>query len=304
MKKDLEIINSDNIKSKIYTLRDTQVMLDTDLAELYEVETKVLNQAVKRNQERFPESFMFQLTKEEYKSLRSQIVTLENLRSQIVTPNQNRRGTHKKYLPYAFTEQGVAMLSGVLKSEKAIKISIQIMNAFVHMRRFLSTNALLFKRLDSIEKKHIEYEQRFNQIFDALEDKNLKPNKGIFFDGQIFDAYTFVSDLIRSADYSIILLDNYIDDSVLLLFTKRKTNVKVTIYTRDISPQLSLDLKKYNTQYPHIEIKELKHSHDRFLIIDEKEMYHFGASLKDLGKKWFAFSKFDKETWKILEKLK
>lgn len=285
-------LTSNNIKNKIYNLRGMQVMLDEDLAKLYDVETKVLNQAVKRNIERFLDEFMFQLTDLEYKSLRSQIVTLEI-----------GRGTHTKYLPYAFTEQGVAMLSGVLKSDVAIRVSIQIISAFVAMRKFITSNAQIFQRLDFVEKKQIEYDQKFEQVFDAIQSKDLKPEKGIFFDGQIFDAYKFVSDIIRTANKSLVLIDNYIDDSVLTLLSKRNKEVKVIIFTKEISKQLSLDLKKYNSQYPPLEIKEFTQSHDRFLIIDNKEVYHFGASLKDLGKKWFAFSKFDKESFLLLDKL-
>lgn len=282
-------------------------MLDTDLAQLYGVKTKRLNEQVKRNKERFPDDFMFQLTDSEYTSLRSQIATiekeeLENLRSQIATL-EIRRGTHRKYLPYAFTEQGVAMLSGVLKSDTAVRISIQIINAFVSMRKFISSNAQIFHRLDLVEKKQIGYDAKFEEVFDAIQSKGVRPEKGIFFEGQVFDAYTFVSDLIRTADTSLILIDNYIDDSVLTLLSKRKKGVQVTIFTKEISKEIRLDLAKYNAQYSPIEIKEFQHAHDRFLIIDSISVYHFGASLKDLGKKWFAFSKFDKETFSLLDRL-
>ncbi len=298
------LINIDKIKSRIYTIRSLQVMLDADLAELYNVETKTLNQAVKRNSERFPKEFMFQIAQEEFDNLKSQFVAsgAKDLRSQNVTL-KNRRGHHRKYLPYVFTEQGVAMLSGVLKSNTAVKISIQIMSAFVAMRQFIYSNAQIFYRLNVVEKKQIEYDNKFDEIFDAIQSKDIVPEKGIFFDGQIFDSYQFVSGLIRSANKSIILIDNYIDDSVLTLFSKRNKNVQATIFTKEISKQLALDLTKYNSQYPSIEVKEFKQSHDRFLIIDNKDVYHFGASLKDLGKKWFAFSKFDREAVKLLDKL-
>ena len=308
MSRELTIVDESKIKNNIHTICGLQVMLDRDLAELYEVSTKVLNQAVKRNIERFPQNFMFQLNEKEHDFLRSQIVTSnkEDLRFQIGTSKSNRGG--RRYLPFAFTEQGVAMLSGVLKSETAVRISIQIMNAFVSMRKFLLNNAQVFQRIDTVEKKQIEYkietDEKFNKIFDAIESKDIKPEKGIFFDGQIFDAYKFFSDLIKTANKSIVLIDNYVDESVLILFTKRKKDVKVTIFTKEISEQLSLDLRKYNSQYPPIEIKEFKQSHDRFMIIDNKEVYHFGASLKDLGRKWFAFSKFDKEAFSLLDKLK
>jgi len=287
-----QIINVNHLSNKIYTIRGRQVMLDEDLAELYNVKIKRLNEQVRRNIERFPSEFMFQLNELEHNSLRSQIATLNK-----------GRGIHRKYLPYAFTEQGVAMLSGVLKSDTAIRVSIQIIQAFVAMRKFLASNAQIFQRLDIVEKKQIEQDKKFEEIFDAIQSKDIKPEKGIFFDGQIFDAYIFVSDLIRSAKHSIVLVDNYIDDSVLTLFSKRNANVTMTIFTREISKQLSLDLVKYNSQYQQIELKKFTQSHDRFLIVDNKEVYHFGASLKDLGKKWFAFSKFDREVFDLLRRL-
>lgn len=291
----LIVYDSTFIQRKIYTIRDVQVMLDRDLAAFYGVETKVLNQAVKRNIERFPQEFMFQLTKEE----------LKNWKSQIVTSKREKMGLRK--LPYVFTEQGVAMLSGILKSETAVKMSIQIINAFVAMRRFIINNAQIFQRIDTVEKRQLNYEmttdERFEKVFDALQQNKLEPKQGIFFDGQIFDAHKFVSDIIRKAEKSIVLIDNYIDDTVLDLFAKRKKNVTVTIYTANISKSLMTDIKKFNTQYPTIEVKEFKQSHDRFMIIDDEDVYHFGASLKDLGRKWFAFSKFDKAAVKLLEKL-
>jgi len=204
---------------------------------------------------------MFQLTKDEFENLRSQFVTLKK-----------GHGTHRKYLPYVFTEHGVAMLSGVLKSDTAIRISIQIMSAFVSMRKFISSNTWIVHQLESVEEKQIEYDKKFELVFDAIQSKDIKPEKGIFFDGQIFDAYKFVSDIIRTADKSLILIDNYIDDSVLTLFSKRNKDVQVTIFTKDVSRQLSLDLAKYNSQYPPIQIKEFKQYHDRFLIIDNKEV--------------------------------
>lgn len=293
---DINPVSVPDIKSKIYAFRGVQVILDNDLAELYGVETFNLNKAVKRNIKRFPEDFMFQLTKEEFDFLLFQIG---------MSKTEGRGG--RRFLPYAFTEQGVAALSGILKSTKAIEINIKIMRVFVAMRKFIASNAQVFQRLDTVEKRQIEYQlttdEKFNKIFDAIESKDIKLEKGIFFEGQIFDAYAFVSELIRSAKYSIFLIDNYIDDSVLTLFSKRNKNVQVIIFTKEISRQLLLDASKYNSQYPLIELKEFKHAHDRFLIIDNKEVYHFGASLKDLGKKWFAFSKFDKDAFKLLERL-
>jgi len=299
-----ELIKLEEIQSRIYTIRGVQVMLDSDLAQLYCVETKVLNQAVKRNRERFPETFMFQIDNDESSYLRSQIgiSKKDSLRSQSVTLD-NARGKHRKYLPYAFTEQGVAMLSAVLKSDTAIKVSIQIINAFVAMRRFIAANALIFQRLDTLETKQLETDNKIDHVLNAIESKEIQLKQGIFFDGQIFDAYKFVADLIRTAQESIILIDNYIDDTVLIHLTKRNKGVKVTILTKTISKQLALDIKKFNEQYPAIEIKEFKDSHDRFIIIDNATVYHFGASLKDLGKKWFAFSKMEFKAVEMLARL-
>lgn len=289
-------INELGIQNKIYTIRDVQVMIDRDLALLYGVETRVLNQAVKRNIERFPEEFMFQLTKEE----------LENWMSQIVISNKEMMGLRK--LPFVFTEQGVSMLSAVLKSQTAVQTSIQIIKSFVNMRRFLQNNASLFTRIETIEKRQISYElkndTKVDAILNAIEEKGTPQKQHIFYDGQIFDAYLFVSDIIKNATKSIKLLDNYVDESTLILFTKRCTSVSVTIYTKNISKQLQLDLEKHNAQYPKIEIKKFELSHDRFLIVDETIVYHFGASLKDLGKKWFAVSKIDIDTLNFMEKLK
>ena len=301
MSKKLTLLPQKEIENRIFTLRSLQVMIDRDLAEIYGVETKVLNQAVKRNIERFPASFRFQITEDELNNLsRSQFVTLNN----DIKNEKINRGQNIKYLPYAFTEQGVAMLSAVLKSETAVKVSIQIIDAFVEMRKLLLGNSGLFQRLDKVETKQIEADQKFEQIFKALENKEQQPEKGIFFEGQIYDAYTFIADIIKKAEKSIVIIDNYIDETVLTLLTKRKKTVVATIYTKQISKQLQLDLKKHNEQYPAIDIKILDNSHDRFLIIDEQKLYHIGASLKDLGKKWFAFSKMDSLTHEVLTKLK
>ncbi|KLE10770.1 fic family toxin-antitoxin system [Aliarcobacter butzleri L354] len=287
----MELILED-IHNKIYTIRGLQVMLDEDLAKLYKVETKVFNQAVKRNIERFPDNFRFLLTQNEYESLRSQIVTLEMT-----------RGKHRKYLPYAFTEQGVSMLSAILKSDTAIQTSIQIINSFVKMRRFLFDNVSVFQKFTQIEQKLLTHDENFDKLFEALENKSLKPKQGIFYDGEIFDAYIFINDLIKNAKDEIILIDNYIDESVFTLFSKYP-NIKIKIYTQSITKQLKLDFEKYQKQYQNIELFEFKNSHDRFLIIDKKEIYHIGASLKDLGKKWFAFSKINLEIAELLGKLK
>ncbi len=388
-----ENINSifTEIENKIFTVRGLPVMLDSDLAKLYGVETKRINEAVKRNISRFPEWFMFQLTYTEWENLRfqigtsinerenasrSQIATLndmknveqENLRSQIVTSSENdnkpenalrfqigtldskssdslrsqivtlekkineqekdsrsqfvtlnekkdfkeeflrsqiatlenQKGKHRKFLPFAFTEQGVAMLSAVLKSDTAVKVSIQIMAAFVALRKLHYQSAGLYQRLELVEKKQIEADNHFNKIFSALEKRDTIPAQGIFFNGQIFEAYKFVADIIKSATTSIILIDNYIDETTLALLSKRNTGVTAIIYSDHLSRNQIIDLQKLNEQYESIEIRKLKHNHDRFLIIDEKEMYHFGASLKDLGKKIFGFSKMDNEVGLML----
>jgi len=282
------------IIDEIYTVRNVQVMLDEDLARLYRVETKVLNQAFKRNLNRFPKEFCFQLTKSEYSKLRSQIVT------------SNKKGG-RRYLPYVFTEQGVAMLSAVLKSETAIKVSIQIMTAFVQMRKYINTHYQLYQKVRDIEKAQIIYgiktDEKFDQVFKAITANNSIPKQKIFFQGEVFDAHKFVSDIIRSARKEIILIDNFIDDTVLSLFAKRKDDVKTIIYCKKITHELSVDLRKFNLQYPPVEIKEFALSHDRFLIVDRHDIYHFGASLKDLGEKWFAVSRFDNQAITFLKKL-
>ena len=285
------IVSEQIIQDRIYTIRGVQVMLDSDLAALYQVETRVFNQAVKRNEARFPERFRFQLTEKEYVNLTSQFV--------ISSPGHGGR----RHLPFVFTEQGVSMLSAVLRSDIAIEVSIKIIDAFVTMRRMIASNLPVFERFERIEQRLSVHNENFEKLFKAIEDKSTKPAQGIFFDGQIFDAYAFVAGLIKSAKHSIILIDNYIDESVLTLFSKNQ-NIDVTIYTKSISKQLKLDLQKYNAQYRPITIKVFKDAHDRFMIIDDNEIYHIGASLKDLGKKWFAFSKMSGESLSILGRLK
>ena len=270
-------IEQENIESLIHVVRDKQVMLDRDLAALYGIETKVLNQAFKRNAERFPDDFMFQLTKDEALFTRSQFVTMKS-----------GRGSNIKYLPFAFPESGIAMLSSVLRSPTAIEVNIRIMRAFVAMRHFLANNAQVFQRLANIEYHQIETDRRIDEVFKRL-DANTQPQQGIFYDGQVFDAYQFVCDLVRKAMKSIVLIDNYVDDTVLTLLDKRADNVTATIYTQHISQQLQLDINRHNTQYPAINVEHFNRAHDRFLLIDD-EVYHIGASIKDLGKKWFAFT--------------
>jgi len=290
MKNNELIIDTKAIENRIFTIRGFQVMLDRDLSELYQVPTKRLNEQVKRNIERFPEQFRFQLSQDEKSELVANCDRFENLK-------------HSTSLPNAFTEQGVAMLSAVLRSETAVQVSIRIMEAFVAMRKFIATNAEVFQRLDRVERKQLEGDKKFEQIFDAIESKEIRAKQGIFFDGQVFDAYSFVADLIRSAGRSIVLIDNYIDDTVLTLFLKRRKGVLLTIVTKTVSKRLKLDIKKFNEQYPPVTVNEFGNSHDRFLIIDDSMIYHFGASLKDLGKKWFAFSKMDIGAVEMLGKL-
>ena len=310
------------IEPLIRTIRGQQVLLDSDLAILYGVETKRLNQQVKRNIERFPEDFMFQLTQEEVICSRSQIATLNkgtNLRSQIATSSQEVSlksqivtSSHGglRYLPYAFTENGIAMLSSVLRSPIAIQVNIRIMRAFTAMRQFIASNAQIFQRLDVMEQNQLaivahqtETDHKLEEVFRRLDSGNVQPHQGIFYDGQIFDAYTFINDRIREATTRIVLIDNYIDDSVLTILSKRADKVAATIYTKKPSAQLQLDIQKHNAQYPPISVVEFDRSHDRFLCIDET-VYHLGASIKDLGKKWFAFNRMEMPTTELLQQIK
>jgi hypothetical protein len=289
----LVAINKENISNKIHTIRGLTVMLDRDLAELYGVETKVLNQAVKRNEARFPQDFRFQLTTQEKDELVTICDRLNSLK-------------HSSVNPYAFTEQGVSMLSAVLKSDVAVSISVKIIRAFVEMRKIINSNTLLLFKMEALEKRQISYEiktdTKIEHVLNALEEKTQKSDEGIFFDGQVYDAYVFINDLLKSAKSEVALIDNYIDDTVFTLFSKY-TNLKIKIYTHSISKQLKLDYQKYQMQYQNIELQEFKNAHDRFMILDNKEVYHIGASLKDLGKKWFAFSKFEIGALEILKKL-
>lgn len=266
------------IESRIFTLRGKQVMVDKDLAELYDVDTKRLNEQVKRNIERFPEHFRFQLSTQERDELVANCDRLNSLK-------------HSSVCPYAFTEQGVAMLSAVLKSEMAIRTSIRIIEAFVAMRNFLMNKASLFQRIERLELKQLKTDEKVDAILDKLADLK-EPKEGIFFNGQIFDAYAFVAGLIRKAEKRIVVIDSYIDESVLVQLAKRKCDVTVDIYDGKISQQLRQDVACHNAQYPGVTLHSYKKAHDRFLIIDE-DVYHIGHSLKDLGKKLFAFSKME-----------
>ncbi len=259
------------------------------------METRVLKQAINRNTERFPKDFMWVLSNDE----------IDALVSQSVIPNKNVLGGA---LPYAFTEQGVAMLSAVLRSATAVQVSVQIMQAFVAMRRLLASHEPLLQKLDTLEKRQLGYEiktdARFEQIFSALDAKRSAPEQGVFFDGQIFDAYVFINDLVRRAKHSILLIDNYVDDSTLVQLDKCVKGVTASILTRKISKALAQDVDKHNQQYSPIELHEFAHSHDRFLILDGTEVYHLGASLKDLGKKWFAFTRMEASGLTVMQRLK
>jgi len=275
------------IKNKIHTIRGVQVMLDSDLAELYGVEVKALNQAVKRNKERFPEHFMFQLSQNELKVLRSQFVTSSH--------------GGRRYNPFVFTEQGVSMISAILKSKTAVQVSIRIIDAFVEMRTFLIKNTYVFQEFQRINQKLTTHDEQLEQVFRAMDNKKL-PQQGIFFNGQVFDAFVFISKLIKTAEKCIVLIDNYVDEDTLQLFSYKNSNVSVQVYTRHINQKLLLAKEKFNRQYGLLEITRFEDSHDRFMIIDD-EVYHIGASMKDLGKKWFAFSKLDFDPEVILARI-
>ena len=298
----------ENIENLIHVIRGKQVMLDRDLARLYGVEARALNQAVQRNIERFPEDFMFQLSKEEFENLRSQIVTSseeEILKSQNVISSW---GGIRKW-PYVFTENGVAMLSSVLRSQQAININIQIMRAFNAMLHFITSNAQVFQRVENIEKNilalnasKVDTDKKLEEVFRRLDDGNATPKQAVFYDGQIFDAYKFVNERIREAKKRIVLIDNYVDETVLAMLDKRGKNVTAKVYTRNISRQLSLDFEKHNAQYTPIEVEQFDRAHDRFLCIDDT-VYLIGASIKDLGKKWFGFVKLEQTTDELLSKM-
>ena len=277
------------IEDKILIIRGQQVMIDRDLAELYGVETKVLNQAVKRNIKRFPERFMFQLNEQEFGFLRSQIVT---------SKTETRGG--RQYLPYVFTEHGIAMLASVLKSDTAVQISIKIIDAFIALRHFLQNNAQLFQRLEIMEKRQtssefhlLEHGKKIDELFDKMDRYKIEYRQGIFFKGQIFDAYAKFESFIAEAEKEIILIDNYVDLSVLERLTKKQKDVKVTIYTHPKTEISALDIQKFNEQYPPVTLKYTENIHNRFLIIDSKILYHIGVSLKDLAKKCFGFEIMD-----------
>ena len=271
---DIVKYEAEDIKNLIYTIRGKQVMLDSDVAMLYQCETRIINQAVKRNRDRFPERFCFKLTESEV---------------------ENYGGRRK--LPTVFTEQGIAMLSGLLRNEIAIQVSINIMDAFVEMRKFIATNGQVFQRLTNVEYKLLEHDKKFDQVFNELQkDKETEFKQKIFFDGQIYDAYSLIIEIIKTAKNKILIIDNYIDDSILKMLQKKNKDVEVVILTSQNSDLTRLDIQKFNKQYPILKIAKTNKFHDRFIVIDNKELYHVGASLKDLGNKCFAISKIeDKE---------
>ena len=289
---DVEKYETEKIKNLIYTIRGKQVMLDSDVAMLYHYETKYINLAVRRNKERFPENFCFQLTENETENLRLQFAT-----SSLEKENYGGRRT----LPYVFTEQGIAMLSGLLRNQVAIQVSISIMNAFVEMRKFIGRNGQVFERLTNVEYKILEqnkmlteHEKKFEKVFDELQkNEKIELKQSIFFDGQIYDAYSLIIDIIKKAKQKILIIDNYIDDSILKMLSKKNKEVEVVILTTQNSNIRKLDIQKFNKQYPVLKLAYTNKFHDRFIVIDNKELYHIGASLKDLGKKCFAISRIE-----------
>ena len=295
-----KLATNNEIKNLIYTIRGKQVMLDSDVAMLYHYQTKRINETVSRNKERFPENFCFQLTEEEAQKLKLQIANsnsnFENNWSQIATSSKNENTKHrgKKYLPYVFTEQGIAMLAGLLKNDIAIKVSINIMNAFVEMRKFLISNGKIFERLTNVEYKLLEHDKKFDEVFDSLQkEENFKQK--VFFQGQIYDAYSLIIDIIKRAKSKISIIDNYIDDSILKMLAKKSKDVEVFILTSNKSNITSLDIEKFNQEYPILKISKTNKFHDRFILIDNKELYHCGASIKDLGKKCFAITRIEEK---------
>ena len=285
MNEELAIATNEEIKNLIYKVRGKQVMLDSDIAMLFKTETRAINQAVKRNMARFPENFGFQLTDEEFLQLRSQTV--------IFNSKINNGNVLRKYNPYVFTEQGIIMLSGILRSDVAIEISVRIVEVFVEMRKFLRSNGQIFERLTALEYKQLEHDKKIDIIFDQLQQKQIE-NQRVFFEGQIYDAYSLIIDIIERASRKIVIIDNYADKSILDMLTKKKKDVEAVIITSTKNNKIqNLDIKKFNEEYPTLKIAKTDKFHDRFIILDNKELYHCGASLKDLGKKCFGINKID-----------
>ena len=284
------------IARQILVIRDKQVMLDRDLATLYGVETKRINEQVKRNKELFPEDFCFQIDKSEFKELVANCDRFNKLK-------------HSSSRSFAFTEQGIAMLSSVLKSETAIRVNIAIMRAFVAARQILMQNGGLVNRLSNVESKMLEQDSRLlehdhkiDTIFEAMDRGELK-SKGLYYNNQVFDIYVFVCGLIKQAKRRIVLVNRYVDEKVLAMMLKRAEGVSVTIYTYDKSKVFEVDLATYNAQYADCPLKILPSygMHDRFLFVDDTA-YHFGASLKDLGTNTFFFTKEDFTLEEVLKK--
>jgi len=286
-----ELINIENIQSLIYTVRGKQVMLDSDVAMLYKYKTKIMNQTVKRNIKRFPERFCFRLAEDEYEEI---LLKKEEMWSQIVTTS-NYKYRRVSHLPYVFTEQGISMLAPLLQSEIAIQVSINIMDAFVEMRKFMISNAPILERLTNVEYKLLEHDKNFDRLFNELQkDENFKQK--IFFEGQIYDAYSLIVDIIKKAEREITIIDNYIDDSVLKMLAKKNKDVEALILTSEKSKISELDILKFNQEHQLLRVEKTSKFHDRFIMIDNSVLYHCGASIKDLGKKCFAINKIEDES--------
>ena len=283
-------VNAPDIRNLIYTVRGQQVMLDSDLAALYGVETRALNQAAKRNESRFPPDFRFKIESNEMPILRSQIVTFAGKRS------ENEVG--RTYLPYVYTEQGVAMLSAVLRSETAVDVSVRIMRAFVEMRHFIANNAVMFDRIRDVELRQLEYQkttdERFERVFDYM-NAHEAPNQKVFFECQLYDAFAFLVSLVQQAEREIVLVDNYVDVATLNILAKKADGVNVTVWTNPHTRLTQRDVDTFNAQYPQLTVEHTSAFHDRYLILDGRKGYFIGASLKDAGKKSFAVSRIEDE---------
>ena len=292
MEKELKIIENNSIieytndnieiKNLIYTIRGKQVMLDSDVARLYHCETKYINRVVKRNIERFPAEYCFQLTSLEY----------QNLRCQFVTSSFDTNYGGRRYMPYVFTEHGITMLAGLLRSDVAINVSIKIVNSFIEMRKFLNTNGHIFQEISTIKGKLLEHDKKFDEIFNELQHEDEIKQK-IFFKGQIYDAYSLIIDIFKKAKNKITIIDNYIDDSILKMLSKKNKDVEVVILTSTKSNIQNIDIQKFNKEYPTLKVAKTNKFHDRFIVIDNKELYHCGASIKDLGNKCFGINKIE-----------
>ncbi len=284
-KEDIEIYDKEKIRSMIYEVRGKQVMLDSDVALLYNYKTKVLNLSVRRNIERFPEEFCFQLTEEEFSNLRFQIETSSSKKD-------NYGG--RRYLPYVFTEQGIAMLAEILKSEIAVKMSIKIIKEFIEMRKFIINNANMLNRLTTVEYKLLEHDRKFDEVLNELQNNKQETIMSkIFYNGQIYAAYSLIIKIVKEAKEKILIIDNYIDDTILEMLSKKNKEVEVVILTSNNCNLTKLDIQKFNKQYPTLKIAKTNAFHDRFIVIDNEVLYHIGASLKDLGKKCFGINKIE-----------